>query len=113
MPITYSGFELGKNVLSGGNLAEFAPPDLPQWYVGRCSIMRESWDPIATLYGILTLKGSCELGIPNLFAYANDSNYNQVLENGTNIWVKDTNDKSASAGIREWSYEQEPYLGTG
>ncbi|OTB05605.1 hypothetical protein M426DRAFT_319596 [Hypoxylon sp. CI-4A] len=87
VPITYSGFELGEDILSGENLVEYAPPDSPilaayQWYVGRCSTVRESWDPITTLYGIL--------GVGRLFSYANDIGCNEVLANGSNTWINDT-----------------------
>ncbi|KAI1409004.1 nucleoside hydrolase [Hypoxylon sp. FL1857] len=95
IPITYSGYELGKGILSGGRLADYALPDSPvlaayQWYVGRCSTIRESWDPVTTLYGILGLEGSRELGIGKLFAYANEIGYNEVSVDGTNTWVNDS-----------------------
>lgn len=95
VPITYSGFELGGNIFSGKRLADHAPPGSPvlaayQWYVGRCSTVRESWDPITTLYGILSLEGFSELGIGKLFAYANEIGYNEVLANGSNVWVNDS-----------------------
>lgn len=95
VPITYSGLELGENIFSGEGLANTAPPDSPvlaayQWYVGRCSTIRESWDPVTTLYGILGLQGSPELGIGKLFAYANEIGYNEVAADGTNTWVNDS-----------------------
>ncbi|KAI1137151.1 nucleoside hydrolase [Hypoxylon sp. FL0543] len=95
VPVTYSGYELGKSILSGEKLANYARPDSPvlaayQWYVGRCSTVRESWDPVTTLYGILGLEGSRELGIGKLFAYANEIGYNEVLADGTNAWVNDS-----------------------
>ncbi|KAI0176493.1 nucleoside hydrolase [Hypoxylon sp. FL1284] len=95
VPVTYSGVELGQNILSGQGLADRAPADSPvlaayQWYVGRCSTVRESWDPITTLYGMLGLDGSRELGVDKLFAYANEIGYNGVAADGTNAWVNDS-----------------------
>ncbi|KAL7624640.1 hypothetical protein AAE478_006209 [Parahypoxylon ruwenzoriense] len=95
VPITYSGFELGRDILSGECLADYALPDSPvlaayQWYVGRCSTVRESWDPVTTLYGILGLEGSRELGIGKLFSYANEIGYNEMSEDGSNMWVNDS-----------------------
>ncbi|KAI1759824.1 nucleoside hydrolase [Hypoxylon sp. FL1150] len=95
VPITYSGLELGENILSGEGLADTAPADSPvlaayQWYVGRCSTIRESWDPVTTLYGILGLDGSQVLGIGKLFTYANEVGYNEVASDGTNTWVNDS-----------------------
>ncbi|KAI1780212.1 nucleoside hydrolase [Hypoxylon cercidicola] len=95
IPITYSGGELGEVIFSGEGLADHAPLDSPilaayQWYVGRCSTLRESWDPVTTLYGILGLEGSRELGIGKLFAYANEIGYNEVAADGTNTWMNDS-----------------------
>ncbi|KAF3057467.1 hypothetical protein GL218_06302 [Daldinia childiae] len=95
VPITYSGFELSDNIFSGEELAEYALPDSPvlaayQWYVGRCSTARESWDPVTTLYGILGLDGSPELGIGKLFEYANEAGYNEVSADGSNVWVNNS-----------------------
>ncbi|KAI1106225.1 nucleoside hydrolase [Jackrogersella minutella] len=98
VPITYSGGELGGNIYSGEELkekAEKALPDSPvlaayEWYVGRYSTIRESWDPVTMLYGIVGLEGAPELGIEKLFAYANDIGYNEVLVNGSNYWVNDS-----------------------
>lgn len=95
VPVTYSGLELGEDIFSGEGLADQAPPDSPilaafQWYVGRCSTVRESWDPVTTLYGILGLEGSRELGIGKLFAYANKIGYNEVAADGTNVWMNDS-----------------------
>lgn len=67
-----------------------------EWYVGRCSTLRESWDPITTLYGILGLKGlslnSPLNGGEDLFEYGNvgGGGYNKIVEsNGTNLWIDD------------------------
>ncbi|KAI1804698.1 nucleoside hydrolase [Daldinia bambusicola] len=94
VPVTYSGFELSATIFSGEQLADLAPPDSPvlaayQWYVGRCRTARESWDPVTTLYGILGLDGSPELGIEPLFEYANERGYNEVSADGSNTWVDD------------------------
>lgn len=95
VPITYSGFELSRSIFSGERLVEHASPDSPvlaayQWYVGRCSTARESWDPVTTLYGILGLEECSELGLGHLFAYANEIGRNEVLANGSNAWVNDS-----------------------
>ncbi|KAI0895818.1 nucleoside hydrolase [Annulohypoxylon nitens] len=95
VPVTYSGGELGGNIYSGQNLAKNALPDSPvlaayQWYVGRCSTIRESWDPVTTLYGIVGLEGFRDLGIGKLFKYGNKIGYNSALTNGSNAWVNDT-----------------------
>ncbi|KAI1459579.1 nucleoside hydrolase [Annulohypoxylon moriforme] len=95
VPVTYSGGELGGNIYSGEDLVRNAPADSPvlaayQWYVGRCSTTRESWDPVTTLYGILGLEGSRELGVGKLFEYGNQIGYNEVVADGSNAWVNDT-----------------------
>ena len=96
VPITFSGGELGGNIYSGQNLAQHSPPDSPilaayQWYVGRCSTVRESWDPLTTLYGIVGLEGFSKLGIKPPLAFANTFGYNSVTSrNASNAWVNDT-----------------------
>lgn len=95
VPMTFSGFELGKDVISGAGLASLAPSSSPiraayEWYVGRCSTLRESWDPITTLYGILGLEPHPDLGIGKIFEYANDFGYNWVSPDGSNTWVNDS-----------------------
>ena len=93
--ITFSGGELGGMIFSGQDLTIFAPEDSPtlaayQWYVGRCSTTRESWDPLTTLYGIVGLDGFAELGMRDPLVYANSFGYNHVIANGSNAWVNDT-----------------------
>ncbi|KAK1248843.1 hypothetical protein MKX08_007063 [Trichoderma sp. CBMAI-0020] len=94
--ITYSGDELGGNVFSGQNFAQRFSPDSPvlsayQWYVGRGSTIRQSWDPITTLYGILGLDWAPKLRIRPMLAYANEFGYNSInTGNGSNAWVNDT-----------------------
>jgi hypothetical protein len=96
IPITYSGGELGGDIFSGQTLATHSPPDSAvlaayQWYVGRCSTVRESWDPITVLYGILGLDGFAKLGVKAPFAYANDFGYNSITSsNASNAWVNDS-----------------------
>ncbi|CAI4212066.1 unnamed protein product [Parascedosporium putredinis] len=95
IPVTYSGFELSKDIFSGTRLMEDAPSDSPilaayEWYVGRCKTARESWDPVTTLYGILGLHGVPEGDPGPLFDYANDVGYNRMLETGSNEWVHDS-----------------------
>lgn len=110
--VTFSGFELGGVVFSGKGLKKRCDDDEEErdkgekespiraayeWYVGRCSTLRESWDPITTLYGILGLKG-LSLNSPlggdesSLFEYGNvgGGGYNKIVEsNGTNLWIDD------------------------
>lgn len=110
--VTFSGFELGADVFSGKGLKQKKQCDddddkedkegeeekespiraAYEWYVGRCSTLRESWDPITTLYGILGLKGVNLLGGEDLFEYGNvgGGGYNKIVEsNGTNLWIDD------------------------
>lgn len=114
--VTFSGFELGADVFSGKGLKqkkkqcdddddeedeeEREEKESPiraayEWYVGRCSTLRESWDPITTLYGILGLKGlslNSPLGGEDLFEFGNvgGGGYNKIVEsNGTNLWIDD------------------------
>lgn len=114
--VTFSGFELGADVFSGKGLKQkkqcCSDKDKEddeerdqspiraayEWYVGRCSTLRESWDPITTLYGILGLKG-LSLNPPlnggdesSLFEFGNvgGGGYNKIVEsNGTNLWIDD------------------------
>lgn len=114
--VTFSGFELGADVFSGKGLKQKKKQcdddeeeerddkdNSPiraayEWYVGRCSTLRESWDPITTLYGILGLKGlSLDPQLnggeeSTLFEYGNlgGGGYNKIVEsNGTNLWIDD------------------------
>ncbi|KAL7920776.1 Inosine/uridine-preferring nucleoside hydrolase domain-containing protein [Trichoderma austrokoningii] len=93
--VTYSGGELGGNVFSGQNFAQQLSPDSPvlsayQWYVGRGSTVRASWDPITTLYGILGLEWASKLRVRPMLAYANEFGYNSInAANGSNAWVND------------------------
>lgn len=94
--VTYSGYELGDDIFSGQNLVQRSPPDSPvlssyQWYVGRGSTIRPSWDPITTLYGILGLEWLSKIGVRQMLAYANEFGYNSITAtNGSNAWVNDT-----------------------
>ncbi|KAH0494798.1 hypothetical protein TgHK011_008387 [Trichoderma gracile] len=94
--ITYSGSELGGSIFSGQSLVQRCPPDSPvlsayQWYVGRGSTTRPSWDPITTLYGVLGLDWVSKLGIRPMLEYANECGYNTVAgSDGSNAWVNDT-----------------------
>lgn len=96
IPITYSGGELGEAIFSGQNLHYTAPEDSPvraayEWYVGRYSTVRESWDPITVLYGILGLEGFGQIGLKSPFEYANVGGYNSITaKNASNAWVNDT-----------------------
>lgn len=94
--MTFSGYELGGDVYTGENLAQISPPNSPilsayQWYVGRGSALRPSWDPITTIYGILGIDGFSKIGMKPLLAYANQDGYNSITsKNGSNAWVNDT-----------------------
>ncbi|SPN98652.1 uncharacterized protein DNG_01697 [Cephalotrichum gorgonifer] len=95
VPITFLGSKLGASVRSGAGIPAGAPKSSPvraayEWYVGRCSTVRESWDPLTTLYGILGLDASPRLGIGKVFEYANKIGYNHVSADGSNTWVNDT-----------------------
>lgn len=100
VPVTFSGVELGKDIYSGQHMSSHAQVDSPvlaayQWYVGRCGTIRESWDPITTLYGILGLDRFAKVGLEAPFAYANDYGYNSITSlNGSNAWVNDTSVKN-------------------
>ena len=89
IPITYSGYELGKAIFSGADLRTHAPRESPvlaayEWYVGRCETERESWDPLTVLYGVLGLESG-------FFEYANVAGRNWVnASDGTNKWMYDT-----------------------
>ncbi|KIV95205.1 hypothetical protein PV10_02884 [Exophiala mesophila] len=98
VPITFSGGELGNNIFSGDRpLAEaLTSNESPiisayQWYVTRGSVRRETWDPIAVLYGVLGLDGFAEIGMWPLLSYANEDGYNTITaSNASNAWVNDT-----------------------
>lgn len=96
VPVTYSGFELGGNIFSGQNLIEHSPPDSPilaayQWYVGRCETVRESWDPLTTLYGILGMTGFEKLGVKAPLEFGNTNGHNSITSsNGSNAWINDS-----------------------
>lgn len=96
VPITYSGFELGIDINSGQGLEMNTPPDSPilaayQWYVGRGSTVRPSWDPITTLYGILGIEGFEKIGVRQMLEFANKDGYNSLVSaNASNSWVNDT-----------------------
>ncbi|KAK3055608.1 hypothetical protein LTR09_003528 [Extremus antarcticus] len=96
VPTTYSGFELGRTIESGQELASHSPPDSPglaayQWYVGRGRTVEKSWDPVTALYGILGLDWFGRLGVKAPFAYANTFGYNIIMAaNGSNAWINDT-----------------------
>ncbi len=98
--VTFSGGELGGGIFSGQNLLVEPSTTSPilaayQWYVGRGSITRETWDPITVLYGIVGLDGFAKLGTQNLLKYANEHGYNSITAiNGSNAWVNDTSVKN-------------------
>jgi hypothetical protein len=85
VPVTFSGGELGGNVLSGARLTTEGPKNDPvkaayQWYVGY-NTSRSSWDPLTVLYAIR--------GLGDTFEYGNTFGYNHVFSNGSNEWVFD------------------------
>lgn len=96
IPVTFSGVELGRNIFTGQQLRALCPPDSPvlaayEWYVGRCSTIRESWDPITVLYGILGFDGLLHMGTETLLKYGNEGGYNTITSvNGSNAWKMDS-----------------------
>ncbi|KAL4891363.1 inosine-uridine preferring nucleoside hydrolase-domain-containing protein [Aspergillus ambiguus] len=81
--ITFSGFELGKNVYTGSRLMVEGPANDPvntayRWYNGY-NISRESWDPLTVLYAIQ--------GLGDVFTFGNNGGHNHVYPNGTNVWL--------------------------
>ncbi|KJX94854.1 hypothetical protein TI39_contig4154g00025 [Zymoseptoria brevis] len=92
VPITFSGGELGETIFSGQDLRTTTPFESPvraayEWYVGRCSTTRESWDPLTVLYGVLGLEGFAKLGVRSPFKYGNQWGYNSIVSaNGSNAW---------------------------
>ncbi|RWA04981.1 hypothetical protein EKO27_g10129, partial [Xylaria grammica] len=78
--VVFSGYEMGRGVLSGGKLMDYGPPNDPArdayaWYTcGRQ--LRPSWDPLTLLYAID--------GLGDLFEYATEYGYNHVYPNGSN-----------------------------
>lgn len=82
---TFSGLEMGKEVLSGALLTvEGAPKDPVKaaytWYVGY-NKSRYSWDPLTVLYA--------SRGLGDLFEYGGEFGYNHVFPDGSNAWVFD------------------------
>lgn len=96
VPVTFSGYELGKKIYSGHHLREHSHPNSPilaayEWYVAGNSTIRESWDPLTTLFGILGLDGFAQLGLESPFVFANEFGYNTFnTSSGTNTWVNDS-----------------------
>jgi hypothetical protein len=94
--VTFSGSELGGNIFSGQRPLDEAPIGSPtvaayEWYVGRGSVTRETWDPITVLYGILGIDKFAKLGVQPLLTYANEYGYNRITaSNGSNAWVNNT-----------------------
>lgn len=80
--ITFSGFEMGEKVFSGGALTVEGPKNDPvnaayRWYNGY-NVPRESWDPLTVLYAIEGLGEAFEIG--------SKGGHNYVYPNGTNEW---------------------------
>lgn len=86
VPITFSGLELGSRIFSGQWLPELASKDSPvlaayQWYGDRCNTTRASYDPVTVLYGAL--------GLGNVFEFAAAEGFNEIADDGRNLWVED------------------------
>ncbi|PLB36802.1 inosine-uridine preferring nucleoside hydrolase-domain-containing protein [Aspergillus candidus] len=80
--VTFIGFELGRDVYSGGQLMVDGPESDPvnaayRWYNGY-DVPRESWDPLTVLYAIE--------GLGDIFKYGNSGGHNHVFPNGSNAW---------------------------
>ncbi|KAH8677672.1 inosine/uridine-preferring nucleoside hydrolase [Xylariales sp. PMI_506] len=92
--MTFSGFELGLNVTSGGPLMRDGPAGDPvrQAYVYYTyGTPRFSWDPLTVLYAMDGLEPLFELGAAR--------GYNHVYANGSNQWVADQS-KSSQGWLR-------------
>ncbi|KAI0159829.1 inosine/uridine-preferring nucleoside hydrolase [Xylariaceae sp. FL1272] len=82
--ITFSGYEMGANMLTGHELMSHGPLDDPvrrayMWYTyGQ---PRASWDPLTVLYAMN--------GLSDIFEYGNQFGYNHVYPNGSNEWIDD------------------------
>ncbi|KAI1269093.1 inosine/uridine-preferring nucleoside hydrolase [Xylariaceae sp. FL1019] len=82
--MTFSGFEMGEQVLTGRELMSHGPLDDPVrrayvWYTyGQ---PRASWDPLTVLYAMN--------GLGDVFEYGNEFGYNYVHPNGSNEWIDD------------------------
>lgn len=91
VPITFAGYELGKAIVSGQRLPEWAPKDSPvlaayQWYGDRCETARASYDPVAVLYGVLGLEGGGRRRGGKVFEFVGEGGCNVVAEDGGNEW---------------------------
>ncbi|KAK4200492.1 inosine-uridine preferring nucleoside hydrolase-domain-containing protein [Triangularia verruculosa] len=82
--ITFSGYEIGENVMSGLRLINEGPAGDPvkaaYIYYGY-NTARPSFDPLTVLYAIEGLGG--------LFEYGAEYGYNHVEPNGSNRWIYD------------------------
>ncbi|PHH59989.1 hypothetical protein CDD81_2223 [Ophiocordyceps australis] len=83
--ITFSGFEIGQVVLSGGGLMLRGPEGDPvkaayRWFNGQGNA-HGSWDPLTMLYAIE--------GLGQIFEYG-EGGYNYIYSNGTNEWQNAT-----------------------
>ncbi|MCI5129905.1 MAG: hypothetical protein D3907_15805 [Candidatus Electrothrix sp. AUS3] len=81
--VVFTGFESGKNVLTGAGLREVASPNPVQrsyaLYNGLTD--RSSWDQVAVYYAVMTANGrQTEL-------WSKNSGKNTVRSNGSNYWL--------------------------
>jgi hypothetical protein len=86
VPITFVGSELGSRIFSGQQLPKLVGKDSPvlaayQWYGDRCNTTRASYDPVTVLYGAL--------GLGELFEFADVTGFNEIADDGRNLWVED------------------------
>jgi hypothetical protein len=84
-PMTFSGFELGAQIMSGAQLTTDGPDNDPvkaayKWYTGY-NVSRESWDPVTMLYALY--------GLGETLEFAGEAGRNRVWPNGSNEWVED------------------------
>lgn len=84
-PITFSGQELGKRILTGTRLVE-TPEENPvrkayEHYFDGTPLLRPSWDQATVLYGVLGLQG----GLSELWDVVGPG-CNRLDETGMNAW---------------------------
>jgi purine nucleosidase len=86
-PIVFSGFEIGKDVLTGAGLQEVAQPNPVRrsyaLYNGLTD--RPSWDQVAVSYAVMTANGQ------QTKLWSENSGRNVVRPDGSNYWLNKRN----------------------
>jgi hypothetical protein len=82
-PVTFSGFEIGKDVLTGAGLQEVPPPNPVrrsyELYNGLTD--RPSWDQVAVYYAVMTAHGQQKK------LWSKNLGRNMVRPDGSNYWL--------------------------